>query len=121
REVGLRCCLRQARPQESIVLISYAPFTTASAWMEVGPVYVHADACDGYTEPDLPVELRTDPRVVRGYDRDRRLRYDHVRVVDPGEDLGDVISELLSEDEVDVVHVRALATQCFTYAVTRAA
>ncbi len=45
----LRCCLRLAGPGEAIVLISYAPFTTTSAWTEVGPVYVHADACDGYT------------------------------------------------------------------------
>ncbi len=117
----LRCCLRLARPHELIVLISYAPFTTSSAWTEVGPVYVHADACDGYKEPDLPAELRTGPRVLRGYDRNHRLLYDHVRVVDAGQDLEDAISDLLGADDVDVVHVRALATQCFTYAVMRAA
>ena len=28
----LRCCLRLAEPDEQVVLISYAPFTTMSAW-----------------------------------------------------------------------------------------
>lgn len=102
------------------MLISYAPFTTTSAWTEVGPVYVHADACAGYEGSELPSELRTGPRVLRGYDRDRRLLYDQVRVVTDGEDVGRSVAQLLSEDIVDVVHVRALATQCFTYAVARA-
>lgn len=62
----------------------------------------------------------TGPRVLRGYDRDRRLLYDQVRVVTDGEDVGRSVAQLLSEDIVDVVHVRALATQCFTYAVARA-
>src|SRR5262249_55848008 len=116
----LRCCLHLATEGESIVLISYAPLTTASAWTEVGPIYVHAQQCAGYTTPDdLPTQLRTGPRVLRGYDEDGTLLYDHVTVVDEGVDLAAPIRELLASDAVDTVHVRALATQCFTYAVTR--
>ncbi len=116
----LRCCLRSAAAAESIVLIAYAPFTTSSPWTEVGPVYVHADACEGYDAPDLPSDLRTGPRVLRGYDGDGTLLYDHVHVVDAGQDLNDPLARLLEHDVVSVVHVRALATQCFTYAVSRA-
>jgi hypothetical protein len=116
----LRCCLRLAEPDEQVVLISYAPFTTTSAWTEVGPVYVHAEACDGYPDgSDLPAQLRTGPRVLRGYDRVRALLYDQVRVVEEGEDLAPVLDKLFVDDEVQTVHVRALSTQCFTYAVTR--
>lgn len=116
----LRCCLRLAEPDEQVVLISYAPFTTTSAWTEVGPVYVHADACGGYPDgSDLPPQLRTGPRVLRGYDPGRTLLYDHVRVVDDGADLSTELDKLFVDDVVHTVHVRALSTQCFTYAVTR--
>lgn len=116
----LRCCLRIAAADEKIVLISFAPFTTMSAWTEVGPVYVHADACSGYSDgAKLPAELRTGPRVLRGYDQDRRLLYDHVEVVGEGQDLEPVVRGLLAQEGVSTVHVRAMGTQCFTYAVTR--
>src|SRR5947209_19949557 len=45
----LRCCLRYAERGEQITLISYAPFERPSGWREVGPVYIHAAACEGYT------------------------------------------------------------------------
>ena len=116
----LRCCLRLADPDESVVLISYAPFTTTSPWTEVGPVYVHAEECAGHRdETELPSRLRTGPRVLRGYDRDRALLYDHVRVVDEGVDLEAELDALFADDVVHTVHIRAFETQCFTYAVTR--
>ena len=70
----LRCCLRLAEPDEQVVLISYAPSRPRRRWTEVGPVYVHAEACDGYPDgSDLPPQLRTGPRVLRGYDRGHGL------------------------------------------------
>lgn len=45
----LRCCLRIARPEEQIALIGYRRFETVSPWAEVGPVYVHAEPCEGTT------------------------------------------------------------------------
>lgn len=54
----LRCCLRMARPGESIALICFAPFDHPSVWTEVGPVYVHTERCEGHGQ-ELPVELRT--------------------------------------------------------------
>src|SRR3954471_13204918 len=59
----LRCCLRRADEDEAIALISYAPFRTVSPWAEVGPVYVHADACAGFAGDELPPQLRTGPRI----------------------------------------------------------
>ena len=47
------------------------------------------------------------------------LLYDHVRVVEEGEDLAPALDKLFVDGEVQTVHVRALSTQCFTYAVTR--
>ncbi|HZC69701.1 MAG TPA: DUF1203 domain-containing protein [Jatrophihabitans sp.] len=113
----LRCCLRVARPDEQIALIGYRPFRTVSPWAEVGPVYVHAAACEGYP-PDagLPPELRTG-RMLRGYHADGSLAYDHITRVPEGVDIEASLRALLAAPEVAEVHVRAVETQCFAYAV----
>ena len=91
----LRCCLRFARPDEQIMLISYAPFDHPSVWTEVGPVYVHATPCGGYTPTGtLP---------------------DNTVIADDA-DLEPIIIGLLNQPDVATVHVRTLAPQCFLYA-----
>lgn len=114
----LRCCLRYARADEPIALISWAPFTDVSPWREVGPVYVHADRCDGYRETSLPAELRRGPRVLRTYRPDGSMNYEHNTLVGD-EDLEPVLDRLLAEPDVATVHVRTVLPQCFHYAVTR--
>jgi hypothetical protein len=114
----LRCCLRFARAGESIALISFAPFTAASPWREVGPVYVHAERCEGYAERWLPAELRGGPRVLRTYRADGSMNYEHNTLVGE-EDLEPVLDRVLDEPDVATVHVRTVLPQCFLYAVTR--
>jgi hypothetical protein len=114
---SLRCCLRIARADERIALISYSPLAQPSPWAEVGPVYVHAHACEGYVSGDLPPELRTGPRILRSYHADGSLDYDDIVYVREGEDLEPALSDLLARPAVAAVHVRASMTQCFTYQV----
>jgi hypothetical protein len=114
----LRCCLRFARAGESIALISFAPFTEASVWREVGPVYVHAERCEGYGDRWLPDELRRGPRVLRTYRADGTMNYEHNTLVGD-EDLEPFLDALLDEPDVATVHVRTVLPQCFLYAVTR--
>jgi hypothetical protein len=115
----LRCCLRYARQDEQITLVSYAPFDHPSVWREVGPVYIHAAACDGYAPTGrLPGQLATGPRVLRTYRADDTMNYDHNTVVIDKADLEPIVERLLGEPGVATVHVRTLAPQCFLYAVT---
>ena len=113
----LRCCLRYARAGELIALISWAPFEEASPWREVGPVYVHAEPCQGYAGDGLPVELRRGPRVLRTYRLDGIMNYDHNTLVGD-EDLEPFLEKLLALPGVGTVHVRTVLPQCFLYAVT---
>ncbi len=114
----LRCCLRYAEPGEQITLISYAPFEQPSVWREVGPVYIHAGRCEGYTPTGrLPRQLATGPRVLRTYRADDTMNYEHNTVVTDEADLELIIERLLSRPDVATVHVRTLAPQCFLYAV----
>jgi hypothetical protein len=117
----LRCCLRFAEAGEPITLISYAPFDHSSVWREVGPVYIHAAQCDGYTQTGrLPEQLATGPRVLRTYTPDNTMNYDHNTVITDDAALEPVIERLLGEPDVATVHVRTVAPQCFLYAVTAA-
>lgn len=115
----LRCCLRYAEHGEQITLISYAPFGRPSVWREIGPVYIHAEQCDGYRPAGrLPGQLATGPRVLRTYRSDDTMNYGHNTVVTDEADLQPIIERLLAEPDVATVHVRTLAPQCFLYAVT---
>jgi hypothetical protein len=117
----LRCCLRLARAEEQIALISWAPFDHVSPWTEVGPVYVHAARCDGPDAPgELPDELRTGPRLLRTYRADDSMNYEHNTLVQEGQDLQPVLDGLLALADVATVHVRTVLPQCFLYAVTAA-
>jgi hypothetical protein len=114
----LRCCLRYAEAGEQITLISYAPFEHPSVWREVGPVYIHAARCEGYTPTGrLPEQMATGPRVLRTYRADDTMNYEHNTVVADEVDLEPIIERLLGEPDVTAVHVRTLAPQCFLYAV----
>lgn len=115
----LRCCLRFAEPGEQIAVISHAQFDHPSVWTEVGPVFIHAERCDGYTaNGDLPEQLATGPRLLRTYRSDDTMNYDHNTVVADQADLRPIVEGLLAQPDVATVHVRSLTAQCFVYAVT---
>jgi hypothetical protein len=115
----LRCCLRKAQQGETIALISFAPFTHVSPWTEVGPVFVHPEDCGGYQDSEqFPAGFRRGPRVLRTYDADLAMLYEHNTIVPEGGDVEAEVRHLLEQAGVSVVHVRALLPQCFTFAVT---
>ena len=87
-------------------------------WREVGPVYIHAAPCEGYTPTGrLPEQLATGPHVLPTYRADDIMNYEHNTVVTDEADLQRVIERLVSKPDVTTVHVRTLAPQCFLYAV----
>ena len=115
----LRCCLRESRKGERVLLIAYTPPGTAGPYAERGPVFVHADACAGYDSPgDYPVELSHRPQVVRAYDHEGRIA-DGVPV-DDGDQAARVIRDLLGRPEVALVHLRNVGFGCYNFAVRRA-
>jgi hypothetical protein len=114
----LRCCLRFARPRESLALISYAPFEKRSPWREVGPVYVHAERCGGPGDSGVPAGLSRGPLLLRTYQADGSMDYAHHTLIG-AEDVEPMLHDLLAHPEVTTVHVRTVLPQCFLYSVTR--
>jgi hypothetical protein len=101
----LRCCLRETQPGERVLLIAYTPPGTAGAYAERGPVFVHADACEGYLTPgQYPPELRHRRQVVRAYDGEGRIAGG--MLVNNADEAEAAIRFALSRPDVELVHLR---------------
>jgi hypothetical protein len=98
------------------MLIAYTPPGTAGAYAERGPVFVHADPCEGYPTPRrYPPGLRHRMQVVRAYDRQGRIA-DGVLAAD-GLQAEAVIAEMLARPDVELVHLRNVGYGCYNFAV----
>ncbi|MDA3624882.1 DUF1203 domain-containing protein [Saccharopolyspora sp. WRP15-2] len=122
----LRCCLRRSRPGERIALVSYAPLrrwardndAEPGAYEEVGPVFIHAEACDGPKGPEWPEPLRGDRRVLRAYNGNGEILGGSL--LDGKTALSErTADDLLLDPEVALVHVRAVEHGCFLFEVRR--
>ncbi len=113
----LRCCLRDATVGERFALIAYRPSSIGGAYAEVGPVFVHADRCDGYDRPHaLPTGFRHRRQLLRSYDAQGR-QVDN-RIVE-GRDTEGAIGELFARPEVAFVHSRSPLAGCYLFAIGR--
>ncbi len=112
----LRCCLRETMPGERVLLIAYTPPGGRGGYAERGPVFIHAEPCDGYRTPDrYPPALNHRQQVVRAYNREGRIA-DGVLVED-GEHAIAVIRDLLARPEVTLVQLRNVGYGCYNFAV----
>ncbi|RQX46800.1 DUF1203 domain-containing protein, partial [Micromonospora chalcea] len=113
----LRCCLRDARPDETLLLFGYAPPLPPSPYREVGPVFAHAAECAGpHDVTAYPSQWRGREQVLRAYDSRGRIvggrRHD-------GGDPEAVVAELFADPAVDLLHSRNVVYGCWMFAVVR--
>jgi hypothetical protein len=112
----LRCCLRETVPGERVLLIAYTPPGGRGGYAERGPVFIHAEPCDGYHTPDrYPPALSHRQQVVRAYNRDGRIA-GGVLAID-GEHAVPVIRALLAQPEVTLVQLRNVEYGCYNFSV----
>ena len=116
----LRCCLRDARAGESLVLFGYEPpIAAGSPYREIGAVFAHAEPCGGAGSGDgaYPPAWRGRRQVLRAYDSRGWI---HAAIVHDGGDPEAEIARLLADPAVVALHSRNVAYGCFMFAVTRA-
>jgi Protein of unknown function (DUF1203) len=117
----LRCCLRNSRPGESLILFGYAPPISGgpTPYREVGPVLAHAGPCDGAPVwATYPPEWMGRPQVLRAYDA--RGWIHPATTMHDGGDPEDALRKVLSTAGVVEVHSRNIAYGCFMFAATSA-
>jgi len=113
----LRCCLRNARAGESLLLFGYEPPIGMSPYREIGAVFAHADRCEGKpASAEYPSDWRQKPQVLRSYDRRGWIRD---AVVHQGSNAEAEIARLFADPETVQLHSRNVAYGCFMFVVTR--
>lgn len=115
----LRCCLRDARPDERCILFGYEPPIRASPYREIGAVFAHAERCGGpASDVDYPSDWISRPQILRAYDS-RGWIHPATKMHD-GSDPESVITQMLADADVVQIHSRNIAYGCYMFTVTRA-
>ena len=115
----LRCCLREATAGEDLLLIGYRPSPLGGPYAEIGPVFVHADRCAGYAEPDAyPKGFRDRTLVFRSYGPDGRIVAGEVVA---GANAEPAIERLLSRPDVARIDGRSVTYGCYLFRIEAAA
>ena len=111
-----RHCLRWAEPGERVVLFPYASIPAGRPYSEIGPIFVHAAACERYRATDeFPAAFRQG-RVIRAYDREQNMiAAEAVNGTEPET----VIAKLLENPETAFLQVRSADRGCYTFGIER--
>jgi hypothetical protein len=113
-----RHCLRDASPGERLALFAYRPFESSGAYAEVGPIFVHADGCAPYAEPNrYPQGFAHRRLLFRAYNGDGAIED---ALLQGERDPQAVIAELFSNPLVRFVHARNVAYGCYMFRIDRA-
>jgi hypothetical protein len=115
----LRCCLRNSRPGERLILFGYAPPITGtpSPYREVGAVLAHADPCDATpTRDTYPAEWIGRPQVLRAYDH--RGWIHPATTMHDGSDPEAALRSVLATPGVIELHSRNVTFGCFMFVAT---
>lgn len=129
-DAPLRCCLRPSRPGERIALVSYAPLrrwaartgAEPGAYDEQGPVFLHAEECEGPRETGgYPFARPGALRTLRRYAPDGHIAGGRLLEIPETatEAFDEALAEAFADPEVALVHVRAVEYGCFQYEVRR--
>ena len=113
-----RHCLRTFEVgEERRILFTLDPFHGLEPFPLPGPVFIHQEACERYTEEGgFPQELTVHPLTLCGYARGRVLR-EEVRV--EGAEAEAELERLLARADVEYVHVRDTSAGCYDFRVER--
>jgi hypothetical protein len=112
-----RSCLRISKAPEDLILLSYQPLPDANPYAEVGPIFIHAQACEPYRAHEFPADFLERELVVRAYGRDGRIADAVVAAAGKAEDAA---ANFLADENVAEVHIRHTSYTCFDFKVVRA-
>ncbi|MFN8491327.1 MAG: DUF1203 domain-containing protein [Caldilineaceae bacterium] len=122
QETGLPCrhCLRAMKVGEPYLILAHRPFPAAQPYAELGPIFLHADACERHAETtDAPAMFLSWERLlIRGYNVQNRIIYGTGQVVAPSQ-LVEAAEQLLARPELAYLHMRSATNNCYQCRIER--
>ncbi len=100
-----------------MILLSYSPFESDTPYSEVGPIFIHERECTPHlADQGYPDELPRSEVVLRAYNEDAEIEDAELvggRVVE------EVISNLLDDSRVCLIHARNSTYGCYMFRIDR--
>ena len=118
---GIPCrhCLRPVAAGEPYLVLAHRPFPAPQPYAEVGPIFLHADACTRYEdqigEKDsiaIPLILDSEQYIVRGYNDQDHIIYGTGQIVKTA-DIPQQAAQLMARSDVAYLHIRSATNNCF--------
>lgn len=113
-----RACLKQFRVgEEDRILFTFNPFQGLDEYPSPGPVFIHANSCSGFSEPDqFPEELKSLPLTLEAYGENHWII---ARERPSADEIESSIERLLHTSGVRYIHVRNTEAGCFIAQIER--
>jgi Protein of unknown function (DUF1203) len=112
-----RHCLRITKAGEELIVFAYQPFTSGGPYAEVGPIFVHAQACEAYSARDkFPTDFSDRVLTMRGYNAEGTIE---TAALSEAGNPEATIERLLSNERVSFIHVRNPAWGCYDFRIDR--
>lgn len=118
-----RVSLKPFRPGiDKRFLFSHSPFKIDNAFNQPGPVFIHADDVDEYSEVDrFPRQLKADkknfPLTLIGYNHHQQMTYSRMVGDDDVDELIECIFK--KHEDVEYLHARNAEAGCFICKIER--
>ena len=113
-----RHCLRQVPADHPYLVLAHKPFKGSNPYCELGPIFLCAEQCDAAAASFPDAILTAEQYIVRGYSSGERTLYGTGRVVATA-DIAAYCQQLLTDTNVDFVHIRSASNNCFLCRVER--
>jgi hypothetical protein len=118
-----RVSLKPFEPGRDVrLLFSHSPFETSNAFNQPGPVFIHKEKAEAYSDiyrfpPEIKADKKNFPLTLIGYSKDQRMVF--TRLVGDS-DVDELIPLIFTEyPEVEYLHARNAEAGCFICRIER--
>jgi hypothetical protein len=112
-----RLCLQVSKQPEDLMLLSYQPLKDTGPYAEIGPIFIHAEACEPYAECEsFPNAFASRPLVLRSYNAAGEILDS---LVAPPGTAPRWAMHLFNDATAVEIHVRHISHTCFDFKIVR--
>ena len=118
--IPCRHCLNEIEQGAPYLILAHRPFPDLQPYAELGPIFLHAEACrrhnPGDGRPEILINRPT--ALIKGYQDNDRIKYGTGRIVET-KDMAAHAAEIFQDPDVTYIHVRSALNNCCTCRIDR--